>query len=122
MWLFLPWCNPLYSLPFQAVTVLRKTISLKTRRLIPHEKKLLQDFFSKKRKKSFAWDSRKTFKFGTNFAYTTTPFCKSDIISSYSSLFILFIGCNSILSNSTYPEQSDILIHKLLFNNRLFMF
>ena len=43
--------SPLCSLPFRAVTVLRKTISLKTRRLIPHEKKFLQEFFSKNAKK-----------------------------------------------------------------------
>ena len=38
-------------MPLKAVDVLRKTASLKTRRLIPHEKKLLQEFFFKKRKK-----------------------------------------------------------------------
>lgn len=38
-------------MPLKAVDVLRKTISLKTRRLIPHEKKTLQEFFSKNAKK-----------------------------------------------------------------------
>lgn len=38
-------------MPFQAVNVLRETASLKTRRLIPHEKTFLQEFFSKNAKK-----------------------------------------------------------------------
>ena len=38
-------------MPLKAVNVLRKTASLKTRRVIPHEKKLLQEFFSKNAKK-----------------------------------------------------------------------
>ena len=38
-------------MPLKAVNVLRKTASLKTRRLIPHEKKFLQEFFSKNAKK-----------------------------------------------------------------------
>ena len=112
---------PLYSLPFQAVNVLGKPLPSRQDGLY-HTKKTFCKSFFQKTQKSFAWTSRKTFKFGTNFAYTITPFCKSDIISSYSSLFILFIGCNSISLNITYPEQSDILIHKLLFNNLLFMF
>lgn len=38
-------------MPLKAVNVLRKTASLKTRRLIPHEKLFLQEFFSKNAKK-----------------------------------------------------------------------
>lgn len=38
-------------MPLKAVDVLRKTASLKTRAVIPHEKKLLQEFFSKNAKK-----------------------------------------------------------------------
>ena len=38
-------------MPLKAVNVLKETASLKTRRLIPHEKKFLQEFFSKNAKK-----------------------------------------------------------------------
>ena len=38
-------------MPLKAVDVLRKTASLKTRGVIPHEKKTLQEFFSKNAKK-----------------------------------------------------------------------
>lgn len=38
-------------MPLKAVNILRETASLKTRRVIPHEKNFLQEFFSKNAKK-----------------------------------------------------------------------
>ena len=46
-------------MPLKAVNVLRETASLKTRRLIPHEKIFLQEFFSKNAKKFCAESTQK---------------------------------------------------------------
>ena len=111
---------PLF-MPKKAVDVRTKPFRSEHRPYTPR-KTFCKRFFSKKAQKVLREISRKTFTFGTLPAYTTIPPFKRETISSYSSLFIRFTGRSSTSLNSTYPEQSEICTHKLLFNNLLFMF